>query len=250
MYFAGLHFIRSRQITLHAPLGLGRFASLETRNNGLHLGCGPLGNFRTLLQWEVVLRAQVVWIAARATLSDDGEPDAEVESEVPIGDVDLSTINDPAATAAAFASVGQLLVTQQVISAATAKCIFQGELNLERSDSAVAADVDSVLPGDVPPARFGVRQDPSGFVVGVSADHADLLSEHFMRDGYGGLETLIFVETLSDEDIQDLSEITNSRLSIRPELLLPRSADSAATVPGFCELLGGMDASRELTSLL
>ncbi|GMF18642.1 unnamed protein product [Phytophthora fragariaefolia] len=170
---------------------------------------------------------------------DDETPSAEIESEVPTGGVDLSTINDPAATAAAFASVGRLLVTQQVISAATAKCIFQGELNLERSDSAAAAEADPAFPGDVPAARFGVRQDPSSFVVGVPATHADLLSEHFICEGYGGLETLMFVETLSDEDVQDLSEMTDSRLSIRPELLLPRSADSADTVPEFRELLGG-----------
>ncbi|GMF41669.1 unnamed protein product [Phytophthora fragariaefolia] len=124
---------------------------------------------------------------------NDEMPNAEIESEVPTGGVDLSTINDPAATAAAFASVGPLLVTQQVISAATAKWIFQGELNLERPDSAAAAGVDPALPGDVPSARFGVCQDPSSFVVGVTATHTDLLSEHFMRDGYGGLETLIFV---------------------------------------------------------
>ncbi|GMF36904.1 unnamed protein product [Phytophthora fragariaefolia] len=179
---------------------------------------------------------------------DDETPNAEIESEVPTGGVGLSTINDPAATAADFAPVGQLLVTQQVISAATAKCIFQGELNLERPDSAAAAGVDPALPGDVPPARFGVRQDPSSFVVGVPAIHTDMLSEHFMRDGYGSLETLMFVETLSDEDIQDLSEMTNSRLSIRPELLLPRSADSADTVPEFRELLGG--GSRDGSELL
>ncbi|KAE8875443.1 hypothetical protein PF003_g40446 [Phytophthora fragariae] len=71
-----------------------------------------------------------------------------------------------------------------------------------------------------------------------------------MRDGYGGLETLFFVETLSDEDIRDLSEMVNPRLSIRPVLLLPRSADSAATVPEFRDLLSSMDAKREMASLL
>ncbi|KAE8884079.1 hypothetical protein PF005_g7870 [Phytophthora fragariae] len=133
----------------------------------------------------------------------------------PLTGVDSSAIHDPAAIAAAFASVGQQLVgqqlvgqqlvTQQVISADTAKCIFQGELDLETSDTAAAIEVDPTLPGDIPPARFGVRQDPSSFVVGIPATHADLLSGHFMRDGYGGLETLAFVETLSDEDIQDLT---------------------------------------------
>ncbi|KAE9275637.1 hypothetical protein PR003_g29280 [Phytophthora rubi] len=65
-----------------------------------------------------------------------------------------------------------------------------------------------------------------------------------MRDGYGGLEALFFVETLSDEDIRDLSEMVNPRLSIRPVLLLPRSADSAATVPEFRDLLSSMDAKQ------
>ncbi|KAE8988512.1 hypothetical protein PR001_g22021 [Phytophthora rubi] len=181
---------------------------------------------------------------------NNSPPDSPADLGPPINGVDSSAIHDPAAIAAAFASVGQQLVTQQVISADTAKCIFQGELNLERSDAAAAVEVDPTLPGDIPPARFGVRQDPSSFVVGIPASHADLLSGHFMRDGYGGLETLAFVETLSDEDIQDLTEMSVSKLSVRPELLLPRSADSVATVPEFRELLEGMDARRELASLL
>ncbi|KAE9087059.1 hypothetical protein PF010_g19864 [Phytophthora fragariae] len=168
----------------------------------------------------------------------------------PPGGVDFSTINDPAATAAAFASVGQLLVTQQIISAATAKYIFQGELNPTHSDSAAAAAAHPFLPGDVPPARFGVKQDPSSFIVGVPANSSDRLTERFMRDGYGGLEALSFVETLSDEDIRDLSEMTNPRLSIRPDLLLPKSVDVSATVPEFRDLLDNMSAKRELASLL
>ncbi|KAE9188147.1 hypothetical protein PF002_g25387 [Phytophthora fragariae] len=71
-----------------------------------------------------------------------------------------------------------------------------------------------------------------------------------MRDGYGGLETLAFVETLSDEDIQDLSEMVNPRLSIRPDLLLPKSVEATATVPEFRDLLSSMSARRELASLL
>ncbi|KAE9309318.1 hypothetical protein PR003_g20542 [Phytophthora rubi] len=181
---------------------------------------------------------------------DNSPPGPPADLGPPLTGVDSSAIHDPAAIAAAFASVGQQLVTQQVISADTAKCIFQGELDLERSDAAAAIEVDPTLPGDIPPARFGVRQDPSSVVVGIPATHADLLSGHFMRDGYGGLETLAFVETLSDEDIQDLTEMSCSKLSVRPELLLPRSADSVATVPEFRELLEGMDARRELASLL
>ncbi|KAE8970781.1 hypothetical protein PR002_g27011 [Phytophthora rubi] len=142
----------------------------------------------------------------------DMQPNSEAVSGPPTTGVDLSTINDPAATAAAFASVGQLLVSQQIISEATAKYIFQGELNLTQSNSAAAAAANPTLPGEVPPARFGVRQAPSSFVVGVPAKHADRLSERFMRDGYGGLDTLTFVETLSDEDVRGLSEMTDSRL--------------------------------------
>ncbi|KAE8966736.1 hypothetical protein PR001_g28308 [Phytophthora rubi] len=182
---------------------------------------------------------------------DDTLPGAETDrGPPPAAGVDLSTIDDPAATAEAFASVGQLLVTQQVISAATAKYIFQGELNLARSDSAAAAAAHPHCPGDVPPTRFGVKQDPSSFIVGVPATSSDRLAERFMRDGYGGLETLAFVETLSDEGIQDLSEMVNPRLSIRPDLLLPKSVEATATVPEFRDLLSSMSARRELASLL
>ncbi|KAE9306428.1 hypothetical protein PF008_g21470 [Phytophthora fragariae] len=180
-----------------------------------------------------------------------GAPHAtEAVPEAPTGGADLSTIDDPAATAAAFAAVGQLLVTQQIISAATAKHIFQGELNLAEVKSTAAAAAAPFLPGDVPPARFGVQQDLSSFVVGVSANHTDHLSEKFLRDGYGGFEVLTLVEALSDEDIRDLTEMTDSRLSIRPELLSPRPAKFAATVPEFRDLLGSLDAQRELASLL
>ncbi|KAE8969166.1 hypothetical protein PR001_g27580 [Phytophthora rubi] len=181
---------------------------------------------------------------------DDTLPDSEADRGPPTTGVDLSTIDDPAATAAAFASMGQLLVTQQIISAATAKYIFQGEQNLARSDSAAAADAHPHCPGDVPPARFGVKQDPSSFIVGVPATCSDRLAERFMRDGYGGLEALAVVETRSDEDIQDLSEMVNPRLSIRPDLLLPKSVEATATVPEFRDLLGSMSAKRELASLL
>ncbi|KAE9336454.1 hypothetical protein PR003_g12503 [Phytophthora rubi] len=159
---------------------------------------------------------------------DDMRPNSEVVPGPPTTGVDLSTIDDPAATAAAFASVGQLLVTQQIISEATAKYIFQGELNLTQSNSAAA---NPTLPGEVPPSRFGVRQDLSSFVVGIPAKHADRLSERFMRDGYGGLETLTFVETLSDEDVRDLSEMTDSRWSGSksvPDLYSPEADSRAA----------------------
>ncbi|KAE9174246.1 hypothetical protein PF004_g26711 [Phytophthora fragariae] len=181
---------------------------------------------------------------------DDTLPGFEADRGAPTTGVDLSTIDDPAATAAAFVSVGQLLVTQQIISAATAKYIFQGELNLARSDSAAAAAAHPHCPGDVPPTRFEVKQDPSSFIVGVTATSSDRLAERFMRDRYGGLKTLAFVETLSDEDIQDLSEMVNPRLSIRPDLLLPKSVDDTATAPEFRDLLGSMSAQRELASLL
>ncbi|KAE9189364.1 hypothetical protein PF005_g19672 [Phytophthora fragariae] len=175
---------------------------------------------------------------------------SEAGLEAPTTGVDLSTINDPAAPAAAFASVGQLLVTQQIISAATAKYIFQGELNLAHSDLVTAAAAHPYSPGDVPPARFVVKQDPSSFIVGVPANSSDRLTERFMCDGYGGLEALYFVESLSDEDIQDLSEMVNPRLSIRPDLLLPNSADATVTVPELCDLLNSMGAKRELALLL
>ncbi|KAE9045555.1 hypothetical protein PR003_g25200 [Phytophthora rubi] len=182
---------------------------------------------------------------------DIGVPHAEEGvPETSTGGVDLSNIDDPVATAAAFASVGQLLVTQQIISAATAKHIFQGELSLARSDSAAAAAAHPNYPGDVPPTHFGVKQDPSSFIVGVPATSSDRLAERFMRDGYGGLEALAFVETLSDEDIQDLSEMVHPRLSIRPDLLLPKPVNTTATVPEFRDLLGSMSAKRELASLL
>ncbi|KAE9278648.1 hypothetical protein PF001_g25069 [Phytophthora fragariae] len=174
----------------------------------------------------------------------DTLPGSEADLGPPTTGVDLSTTNDPAATAAAFASVGQLLVTQQIISAATAKYIFQGELNLAHSDSATAAAAHPYLPGDVPPARFGVKQDPMSFIVGVPANSSDRLTERFMRDGYGGLEALSFAETLSDEDIQDLSEMVNPRLSIRPNFLLPKSIDATATAPEFRGLLNSMGAKH------
>ncbi|GMF15943.1 unnamed protein product [Phytophthora fragariaefolia] len=176
----------------------------------------------------------------------DGEtPDAGTGRSGVASDVELGLLNDPAATAVAFAAVDQLLVTQQVISEATAKFIFQGDLNL--AQSAFAAASHPTLPGDVPSAHFEVHQDPPSFVVGVPATNKDRLTEHFMRDGYGGLETLVFVETISDEDMQDLTGIINPKLSMRPELLLPRSVEPSATVPEFRDLLSSLDARRELT---
>ncbi|GMF55090.1 unnamed protein product [Phytophthora fragariaefolia] len=90
----------------------------------------------------------------------------------------------------------------------------------------------------------------SGFVVGVPATKKDRLTECYMRDGYDGLETLVFIKTLSDEDIQDRIEIINPKLSFRTERLVPRSAEALATVPELWDLLSRLDARRELASLL
>ncbi|GMF55091.1 unnamed protein product [Phytophthora fragariaefolia] len=57
----------------------------------------------------------------------DEAPGTPVEHSGTARDVELDPRNDPSSTAAAFASVDQLLVMQQVIADATAKYITQGE---------------------------------------------------------------------------------------------------------------------------
>ncbi|GMF51871.1 unnamed protein product [Phytophthora fragariaefolia] len=143
-----------------------------------------------------------------------------------------------------------LFVKQQILSRTAAKQIFQGELNLAESKARAAAVVHPSLPGQVPPARFGICEDPSSFVVSVAATAVDHLSEKFICGGFGGPEALAHVESLSSDDIQALGQLATPDFDLAQEIFLPRVASTELAVPEFRGLLDSVGATRELASLL
>ncbi|OWY92453.1 LOW QUALITY PROTEIN: hypothetical protein PHMEG_00038549, partial [Phytophthora megakarya] len=70
-----------------------------------------------------------------------------------------------------------------------------------------------------------------------------------LRAGYDGLENLVEVENLSDQDRTDLSKLLKDQ-DIQRELLVPRDASVEPSPSDFRNLVTGIPAQRELAALL
>ncbi|OWZ07993.1 hypothetical protein PHMEG_00019532 [Phytophthora megakarya] len=71
-----------------------------------------------------------------------------------------------------------------------------------------------------------------------------------LRAGYGGLENLVEVEHLSDQDRADLSKLLSEDQDIQRELLVPRDASVEPSPSDFRDMITGIPAQRELAALL
>ncbi|OWZ18910.1 hypothetical protein PHMEG_0006927 [Phytophthora megakarya] len=71
-----------------------------------------------------------------------------------------------------------------------------------------------------------------------------------LRAGYGGLENLVEVEHLSDEDRTDLSKLLSEDQDIRRELLVPRDVSEEPSPSDFLNLVTCILAQRKLAALL
>ncbi|OWY98206.1 hypothetical protein PHMEG_00031081 [Phytophthora megakarya] len=71
-----------------------------------------------------------------------------------------------------------------------------------------------------------------------------------LRAGYGGLENLVEVEHLSDQDSADLSKLLSADQDIQRELLVPQDASVELSPSDFRNLVTGIPAQRELAVLL
>ncbi|KAG7387568.1 hypothetical protein PHYPSEUDO_013962 [Phytophthora pseudosyringae] len=110
------------------------------------------------------------------------------------------------------------------------------------------------MPGQVPPTHFDALSDrfpdEACMFVGVPATGLDYRTEAFLHERYGGLESLVAVESLSEADIQDLMKFLDPNIDILREILVPRSQDSEWSLPEFRDLLESIGSKRELASLV
>ncbi|KAG7375323.1 hypothetical protein PHYPSEUDO_001818 [Phytophthora pseudosyringae] len=147
-----------------------------------------------------------------------------------------------------------LPIRQHVMSRSLARLLYQRQLSLQDDRSNKAQAAHPAMPGQIPPTRFDAPSDrfpdESRMFVGVPATGLDYRTEAFLYEGYGGLESLVAVESLSEEDIQDLMKFLDPSIDIRREVLVPRSQDSEWSLPEFRDLLESIGSQRKLASLV
>ncbi|OWY98338.1 hypothetical protein PHMEG_00030919 [Phytophthora megakarya] len=143
---------------------------------------------------------------------------------------------------------------QNLLSTWLTKSTFLTELDaVDAKSSSVVAATPSVA-GQVPPVRITSPPAYSSCsttqFVGVPAFDVDRLGAVPLRAGYGGLENLVEVEHLSDQDRADLPKLLSEDQDIQRELLVPRDASVEPSPSDFRNLVTGIPAQRELAALL
>ncbi|OWZ06728.1 hypothetical protein PHMEG_00020982 [Phytophthora megakarya] len=129
-----------------------------------------------------------------------------------------------------------------------------GELDAADAKTHSVITATPSVAGQVPPVE--ITSPPSYSpcsttqFVGVPAFDVDLLGTVLLRAGYGGLENLILIEYLSDQDKTDLLKLFSEDQDIQRELLVPRDASVELSPSGFRNLVTGIPAQRELAALL
>ncbi|OWZ00515.1 hypothetical protein PHMEG_00028276 [Phytophthora megakarya] len=86
--------------------------------------------------------------------------------------------------------------------------------------------------------------------VGVPAFDVDRLGTALLRAGYGGLDNLVEIKHLSDQDKADLSKLLSEGQDIQRELLVPQDTSVEANPSDFRDMITGIPAQRELAALL
>ncbi|POM67592.1 Hypothetical protein PHPALM_16377 [Phytophthora palmivora] len=110
------------------------------------------------------------------------------------------------------------------------------------------------LEGQVPPTRVAAPPShlptPNTMFVGVPAATADLSNGSLLRGGYGGVECLLGVESLSEEDVQFLAKLLSPDVDIRREILTPLADTLEPDSYEFLLALKSISTKRETASLL
>ncbi|OWY92696.1 hypothetical protein PHMEG_00038191 [Phytophthora megakarya] len=143
---------------------------------------------------------------------------------------------------------------QNLLSTWLATSTFLTELDAAdaKAHSVVAASFS--VAGQVPPVQ--ITSPPSYSpcsttqFVGVPAFDVARLGTVLLRAGYGGLENLVEIEYLSDQDKVDLSKLLSEDQDIQRELLVPRDASAEPSPSDFRDMITGIPAQRELAALL
>ncbi|POM62549.1 hypothetical protein PHPALM_28286 [Phytophthora palmivora] len=120
------------------------------------------------------------------------------------------------------------------------------------ADAAVKAR--PALEGQVPPTRVAAPPShlpsPNTMFVGVPATAADLSIGSLFRGGYGGVECLLGVGSLSETDVQFLAKLLSPDIDIRREILTPLADTLEPDSNEFLLALKSISTKREMASLL
>ncbi|OWZ01650.1 hypothetical protein PHMEG_00026922 [Phytophthora megakarya] len=141
---------------------------------------------------------------------------------------------------------------QNLLSTLPAKATFLTELDGADTKARSVVATPSVA-GLVPPVQITSPQSYWPYsttqFVGVPAFDVDRLGIVLLRDSYGGLENLVEIEHLSDQDKADLSKLLSEDQDIQRELLVPRDASVEFSPSDFRHLVTDIPAQRELAAL-
>ncbi|POM75938.1 hypothetical protein PHPALM_6887 [Phytophthora palmivora] len=114
---------------------------------------------------------------------------------------------------------------QRVLRPLQAKVFEKDDMDKLDALADAAVKARPALEGQVPPTRVDAPPyhlpSPNTMFVGVPATTADLSNGSFLRGGYGGVECLLGVESLSEEDVQFLAKLLSPDVDIRREILTP-----------------------------
>ncbi|POM64243.1 Hypothetical protein PHPALM_20256 [Phytophthora palmivora] len=131
----------------------------------------------------------------------------------------------PASTGAPPAADKAQDLIQCALRPLLAKVFAKDEMDKLDALADAAVEARPALEGQVPPTRVAAPPShlpsPNTMFVGVPATAADLSNGSLLRGGYGGVDCLQGVESLSEKDVQFLAKLLTPDVDIRREILTP-----------------------------
>ncbi|POM58703.1 Hypothetical protein PHPALM_36617 [Phytophthora palmivora] len=128
--------------------------------------------------------------------------------------------------------------------------------DMDKLDALVDAAVKArpALEGQIPPTRVAVPPShlpsPNTMFVGIPATTANLSNGSLLRGGYGGVECLLGVDSLSEKNVQFLAQLLSPDVDIRREILTPLADTLEPDSNAFLFALKSISTKREMASLL
>ncbi|POM76902.1 Hypothetical protein PHPALM_5810, partial [Phytophthora palmivora] len=160
----------------------------------------------------------------------------------------------PASTGAPSAADKAQDLIQRSLQPLLAKVFEKDDMDKLDALADVAVKARPALEGQVPPTRVAAPPShlpsPNTMFVGVPATAADLSNGSLLRGGYGGVECLLGVESLSEEDVQFLAKLLSPDVDIRREILTPLDVAREPDSSEFLLTLKSISTKREMASLL
>ncbi|POM79064.1 Hypothetical protein PHPALM_3335 [Phytophthora palmivora] len=143
---------------------------------------------------------------------------------------------------------------QRALQPLLAKAFTTDDIDKLDALSDAAGTARPALEGHVPPTRDAAPPShlptPNTMFVGVPATAADLSNGSLLWGGYGGVECLLGVKSLSEEDVQFLAKLLSPDVDIRREILTPLADTLEPDSDEFLLALKSISTKREMASLL